>query len=1300
MGSLRRVWYIRRIMNTLLRTHGRASGLVPGLMAFALTGSSFAATMYVAPSGRDDGDGSRQRPLASIAAARDAARGLGGSGHVILLAPGRYFHAESVVFDDRDSGLTIRGARPGATTELYGGLPVTGWERWKGNIWRAPVPKGERFFNLIVDGHTATMAQTPNAGSGYGGGAVPVGHADTWRDREHVRVPEAWRNLDYTDAQVYAFHDSNWFSSMLEILEPPDAEGLMRVTKTNIGRRLFIRGVLEFLDEPGEWCLKHKDGHVYYWPKSGNPNDQTIIRAANENLLVIRGRSPAAPARNITIENVSMIGSDFSPVWLPGKDNTSPDVYGMVLGENVEQLAVRNCRLLAAGHSAVFLNKYAQNCLIENNLIMEAGFVGVYMNGWNVFEGPTDKVEDSDVNKGHRIIGNFIYDCGRFVGAGSGVQFYQSGNNLVAHNEIGQMPRYGISYKGLCYVTFGRGEAFGRKITWDNHWDLLHARNNRIFANEIYSVCRDSHDFGAIEAWGPGRDNLWENNAIHDVDATLEWDGYGNILYADDHNHYLTMRNNILYHCNGGAVSTAFSMKSVGQVTENNFVADSDLGIICGLGPFREPTWGSVVRHNVFAIRPKSAVYNVNKGNFEGFTGGILPRLPEGQKGIVEINRNVVTPKDPSKPNPPPYPEFGMDPDSFFGDPGVRRAAPLWDIQYADYSLAPDSPAFKLGFKRIPTDIIGLRKTFPFDKRAATRRNACDKIQAQQYQRMSGLRTEGGEGVHHIAKGAWAKYSNLDFGDGRADRALVQYDAAANSGTLVELRLDSPEGRLIGKLDAGQRVCPVESVRGVHNLYMVFPAGGVRMVDWFRLLLPADAATSSVEAQPAAVANDGVSTGTVTVTVRDHRGNFVPGKTVTLASSRGAADTITVVSDTTCDLGMATFTVHSTTPGDARFRAAVADDKVVVGAQAVVSFSPSATSSARSTVTASPRSLRADGTGAVTVTVQLKDGTNKPVADKTVALEKVSGRGTPTVNPTTAVTDASGQAHFKVTSTEDDTFEFRVHNTTDGMALAPMATVFFTPVADAKPVYSTRADGYTVAAFPVGKGTWTVPDGVTSLEVLVVGGGGGGGHQAGGAGAGGLFHAKTFKVTPGEPVTVAVGNGGAPGKSGQAAGRSGGDSVFGSIVAYGGAGTAGYHSVTTQKPSNAFSVGGEQGGHFDGATFHPGNPGGGTTRFDGAYDSGGGAGAPGVHGNAAVGGIGKAVAITGSEVFYAAGGSALEATVGAKGGAGHRTGGTHGTATYQPVEAGTGAGGQGGWLVDGNQGASGVVIVAYKAAAH
>ena len=59
---------------------------------------------------------------------------------------------------------------------------------------------------------------------------------------------------------------------MRAVLGPPDADGSVPSTLGSGGfngmnGRFFVRGVLEFLDEPGEWCLKHKEGYVYYWPE-------------------------------------------------------------------------------------------------------------------------------------------------------------------------------------------------------------------------------------------------------------------------------------------------------------------------------------------------------------------------------------------------------------------------------------------------------------------------------------------------------------------------------------------------------------------------------------------------------------------------------------------------------------------------------------------------------------------------------------------------------------------------------------------------------------------------------------------------------------------------------------------------------------------------------------------------------------------------------------------------------------------------------------------------------------------------
>jgi hypothetical protein len=63
-------------------------------------------------------------------------------------------------------------------------------------------------------------------------------------------------------------------------------------------------------------------------------------------------------------------------------------------------------------------------------------------------------------------------------------------------------------------------------------------------------------------------------------------------------------------------------------------------------------------------------------------------------------------------------------------------------------------------------------------------------------------------------------------------------DAAQESGVveeaIIELRLDSPEGPVVGRLTPGQTACEVTGAKGVRDLYLVFPGSAVKNVDWFR----------------------------------------------------------------------------------------------------------------------------------------------------------------------------------------------------------------------------------------------------------------------------------------------------------------------------------------------------------------------------------------------------------------------------------------------------------------------------------
>ncbi len=275
-------------------------------------------------------------------------------------------------------------------------------------------------------------------------------------------------------------------------------------------------------------------------------------------------------------------------------------------------------------------------------------------------------------------------------------------------------------------------------------------------------------------------------------------------------------------------------------------------------------------------------------------------------------------------------------------------------------------------------------------------------------------------------------------------------------------------------------------------------------------------------------------------------------------------------------------------------------------------------------------------------------------------------------------------------------------------------------------------------------GTFSVPSGISAVDVLVIAGGGSGGGSnnnavaAGGGGAGGLIYRPSFPVTPGGTVSVTVGSGGQAnvGAGGSHPGPThiGQDSVFGTLTAKGGGGGGsgdapghpdGYNG---NKGQNGGSGGGTAGW---GATATPGAPtpsgiqptqpgdsgtygfgtAGGTGGNPGTPSgSGGGSGAAGTQGGQSsqrAGGAGKAYNISGSSVTYAGGGGSggqgnIGGNDGQPGSGGAGGGGNAGSQGNGGADGSTnrGSGGGGCGASQGNQlsggaGGKGIVIVTY-----
>ncbi|MHC4982404.1 MAG: uS11 family ribosomal protein [Planctomycetota bacterium] len=131
-----------------------------------------ATEFYVSPSGDDANPGTKEKPFASLTAARDAVRKLIAAGLKqnveVLLEGGTYYLPEGLSIGPADSGtekfsITYRPAGEG-TPVLVGGLKVTGFRKHKGNIYVAPLPKGAEARVATENGVRLILARSPNEG--------------------------------------------------------------------------------------------------------------------------------------------------------------------------------------------------------------------------------------------------------------------------------------------------------------------------------------------------------------------------------------------------------------------------------------------------------------------------------------------------------------------------------------------------------------------------------------------------------------------------------------------------------------------------------------------------------------------------------------------------------------------------------------------------------------------------------------------------------------------------------------------------------------------------------------------------------------------------------------------------------------------------------------------------------------------------------------------------------------------------------------------------------------------------------
>ena len=250
-------------------------------------------------------------------------------------------------------------------------------------------------------------------------------------------------------------------------------------------------------------------------------------------------------------------------------------------------------------------------------------------------------------------------------------------------------------------------------------------------------------------------------------------------------------------------------------------------------------------------------------------------------------------------------------------------------------------------------------------------------------------------------------------------------------------------------------------------------------------------------------------------------------------------------------------------------------------------------------------------------------------------------------------------------------------------------------VSDATNVEVVRlSGGDCVLIFKSGSVTWTAPQGLTAVQILLVGGGAGGGgtfdtRGAGGGGAGQVNSNAEYSLSGNSDYSISVGAKGAGGlqparaNAPQNVGSNGGNSILslnGSnlLVAYGGLGGCASRTTVYEVYCTSSTDSGTGGAA---ATTSSGGGRGGASGGGGGGSSGAGGVAVG-----GAGGAGTASAITGTSVTYGTGGN----------GGLNNTNAVGASASANTGNGGRGASSSGATNYNGGDGGSGIVVIRFS----
>jgi len=697
---------------------------------------------YVATNGNDEWSGrlpepnaaATDGPFATIERARQAVWEVKRKGLrkpvTVIVRGGIYELRETLRFTQEDGGtrdcpITYQAAT-GEKVVLHGGVGIKGWEHFRDGIYRADLKKqglaGVSFHQLFYKGKRQILARYPNFDEKHprSGGLMYVDD-EGYVPREQLfykkgTIPwEKWG--DISQAELVCYCGNGWNFAITPIIKVDTKQCLITFRKVRnfvkAHNRFFIQNVLGALDAPGEWYLDGKNGVLYFMPPDGKPADGEVVVPVVDNLIEVRGTIPYPHG----YLNVKFQGSRDE---FPMPDDAPPD-------NPVRHLAFKGFRLECARQDGIRLIG-AESCAVIGNRVTNVGGLGINLGGveplypevGNPRLSPPRGVAGGVAGAGQdfyfqdpcrkcRVAGNDVWSVGS-----DGIFLYGTAN-IAENNHVYNI---GLFDKDCpCINVFGEENIVRRNTLHDvpRCAIFLKGVDNIIELNLIHHAVYETPDMGSIRMC---QRNLKLRGNIIRFNKILDTIGYGFSgaerrylspyyswgIYLDDFTCGTTIYGNIIARAGRGGVMVHGGSDNI---IENNIIVNAGSYQFENV-PIRDvPVSGNKVRRNIF---------------FYDGRENLVYRCTRWMDGSVEWERNLIFPhggevrvqlgRDMLIEGWKEWRKRGFDEGSVVADP-------LFENPDADdYRLKPDSPAWKLGFERIPVEKIGCyrseeRATFP-----------------------------------------------------------------------------------------------------------------------------------------------------------------------------------------------------------------------------------------------------------------------------------------------------------------------------------------------------------------------------------------------------------------------------------------------------------------------------------------------------------------------------------------------------------------------------------------------------------